>query len=68
MKANDIVKFKLDDSDNPGYAMVRILKPTHFVNGHQCWQVKVISTITPSQWRKLTTGAIVKSVSEGLLS
>jgi hypothetical protein len=53
---NDTPLFKLDDSDNPGYARVQLLKPKFQMLGYQCWQAKITEIIKPSDLIKYKVG------------
>ena len=63
-KINDIVKFRLDDSKEPGYAKVKLIKPTIKILSYQCWKVKVIEILKPSKLKKVKEGSVIASVSE----
>jgi hypothetical protein len=61
---NEIVYYKLDGTDNPGSAKVKLLKPTFKILGFQCWRVEVIAMVKPSQFQRLKVGVIRPNVSE----
>jgi hypothetical protein len=61
---NEVVYYKLDGTDSPGYVKVKLLKPTLKILGFQCWRVEVIALVKPSQCQRLKVGAIRPNVSE----
>jgi hypothetical protein len=66
-KVNDTPFFKLDDSNNPGYARVLLKKIKFKILGYPCWQAKVTEIVKPSNLHNVKVGTTL-TVSEKLLT
>lgn len=59
--------YKLDDSDNPGYAKVEILSKAKPFMGKQMYKIQITEIVKPSTFIKCKVGA-KRTVVETLLS
>ena len=61
---NEVVTFRLDDSETPGFAKVELLQPTtKVILGYRLWKIKVVDVTRQSTLLKAKAGQ-VKTVSE----